>query len=137
MNLVRLGKWTFMAAATALGAAALAGGEGARVAATTNPYEQVIGSATIDAVAGGKPFDIRGEALQRDGSRSTLTLVRTADQGTGALILGVVGGKQMDISIKLSSGASFSLKGLRPTSDSVGVLGGVDGAALEQVVFSR
>jgi hypothetical protein len=135
--LVRLGKWTFMASAAALGAAALAWGQGGRVAATTNPYEQVIGSAVIDTVAGGKPFDIRGEALQREAGKFTVTLVRTADSATGALKVGVFSSAQMNITIKLSSGSSYSIKGVHAISDSVGMLGGVNGAALEQVVFSR
>lgn|GEM_PF-6780964 len=137
MQFLRLGKWTFVATAAALGAAALASGQGARVVATTNPYEQVIGSATVDAVASGKPFDIRGEAFQRDASKMTLTLVRAADQGTAALAAGVGSGKLMNITIKLSSGMIFSVMGLHPISDSVGMLGGANGAALEQVVFSK
>ena len=109
MQFVRLGKWTFVAVAAALGA----------------------------AVAGEKAFDIRGESLQRDGSKLTVTLVRVADAGTGALQLGVAGGSQMAITIKLSSGANYSIKALHPISDSVGMLGAVNGAALEQVVFVR
>jgi len=138
VQLVRLGKWTFLAAAAALGAAALASGQGARVA-TTDPYQQVIGSATIDAVSNGKPFDIRAAAVQRDGSKLTLTLVRAADQGTGALMLGVSTGTPMKVSIKLSSSAasSYFFGGLHPISDSVGMLGSVNGVGLEQVVFSR
>jgi hypothetical protein len=137
MHVVRLGKWTFVASAAALGAAALAWGQGAHVAATTNPYEQVIGSAVIDNVAGGKPFDIRGEALQREAGKFTVTLVRSADSATAAFKLGVFSSTQMNISIKLSSGGGYSIKGVHAISDSVGMLGGVNGAALEQVVFSR
>lgn len=82
------------------------------MAATTNPYEQVIGSAVIDTVAGGKPFDIRGEALQREAGKFTVTLVRTADSATGALKVGVFSSAQMNITIKLSSGSSYSIKGV-------------------------
>lgn len=137
LQLVRLGKWTFIAAGAALGAAALAWGGATRFGAVSNPYEQVIGTATIDAVSGGKPFELRGESLQRDGSKVTVTLVRTADQGTVALKLGVFNGSLMKITIKFSSGASYAVSGLRVSSDSVGMLGGVNGAALEQVNFSK
>ena len=137
MHLLRLGKWTLLAAAAALGAAALAQGEGDRVT-TTDPYQQVIGTATIDAVSSGKTFDIRGVAVQREGNKVTLTLVRAADQGTVALMVGVSAGTQMKVSIKLSStAATYSFIGLHPISDSVGMLGSVNGVGLEQVVFTR
>ena len=135
MQLVRLGTWTFVAAAAALGAGALAWGAGARGAATTNPYEQVIGSATIVGIAAGKPFDIRGEVVQRDGGKLTLTLVRTADASTGQFVQGVATGKLFDVSIKLSSGSSMTFNGIHAVSDAVGTLGAVNGATLEQVVM--
>ena len=135
MQIVRLGTWTFVAAAAALGAGALAWGSGARESATTNPYEQVIGSATIVGIAAGKPFDIRGEVVQRDGGKLMLTLVRTADASTGQFVQGVATGKLFDVSIKLSSGSSKTFNGIHAVSDAVGTLGAVNGATLEQVVL--
>ena len=83
------------------------------------------------------PEMLRGEALQREAGKFTLALVRTADSATGALKAGVFSGAHMKVTIKLNSGTSYFINGVQVISDSVGMLGGVNGAALEQVVFSK
>ena len=129
----RLLRWTIVTSVAALGAAAIAWGATRSGAASTGtPYDQVVGSATIDAINTGKPFDIRGVSVGRDGSKFSLTLVRSADAATMQLMAAILTGKPMNVTLKLSV-ASATFSGVHVLSDSVGAVGG----NLEQVMFGR
>ena len=129
----RLLRWTIVTSVAALGAAAIAWGATRSGAASTGtPYDQVVGSATIDEINTGKPFDIRGTSFGRDGSKVSLTLVRSADAGTMQLIAAITAGKPLNVTLKLG-GASAMFRDVRAVSDSVGAVGG----NLEQVTFGK
>ena len=89
-------------AAAALGAAALAE---SRATVTRDPYDQVVGSATITGVNGGKAFDLRGLTVQRD-SKTSVTLVRVTSSSTVKLFSDVTTAQPVDVATKLKAGGS-------------------------------